>query len=70
MPVPQRVRLRASIRSVPICWIAGAASGAPKGIWRFPDSDGAVQPLPAVDDARRIGELERKIGQLTMENDF
>jgi hypothetical protein len=26
--------------------------------------------LPAVDDARRIAELERKIGQLTMENDF
>jgi putative transposase len=26
--------------------------------------------LPALDDARRIGELERKIGQLTMENDF
>jgi len=26
--------------------------------------------MPALDDARRIGELERKIGQLTMENDF
>jgi hypothetical protein len=26
--------------------------------------------LPALDDARRIAELERKIGQLTMENDF
>ena len=25
---------------------------------------------PALDDARRIAELERKIGQLTMENDF
>jgi transposase-like protein len=25
---------------------------------------------PALDDAQRIGELERKIGQLTMENDF
>ena len=24
----------------------------------------------ALDDVRRIGELERKIGQLTMENDF
>src|SRR5260221_697065 len=24
----------------------------------------------AVDESRRIGELERKIGQLTMENDF
>jgi hypothetical protein len=26
--------------------------------------------LPALDDSRRITELERKIGQLTMENDF
>jgi hypothetical protein len=26
--------------------------------------------LPAVEDARRIAELERKIGQLTMENDL
>src|SRR5579863_8253031 len=26
--------------------------------------------LVALDDARRIAELERKIGQLTMENDF
>jgi len=26
--------------------------------------------LPDVDDARRIAELEQKIGQLTMENDF
>jgi transposase-like protein len=26
--------------------------------------------FPALDDARRIAELERKIGQLTMENDF
>jgi hypothetical protein len=25
---------------------------------------------PAIDDARRIAELEQKIGQLTMENDF
>ena len=25
---------------------------------------------PALEDSRRIGELERKIGQLTMENDF
>jgi hypothetical protein len=25
---------------------------------------------PALHDARRIAELERKIGQLTMENDF
>src|ERR1700730_12036126 len=26
--------------------------------------------LSAIDDARRIADLERKIGQLTMENDF
>jgi hypothetical protein len=26
--------------------------------------------MAALDEARRIGELERKIGQLTMENDF
>jgi transposase len=26
--------------------------------------------LPPLDDDRRIAELERKIGQLTMENDF
>ena len=26
--------------------------------------------MPTLDDARRIAELERKIGQLTMENDF
>ena len=26
--------------------------------------------FPAVEDARRIAELERKIGQLTMENHF
>jgi transposase-like protein len=30
----------------------------------------AGRALPAVDDARRIAELERKIGQMTMENDF
>ena len=29
-----------------------------------------IADLPALDDARRIAELERKIGQLTMENDF
>ena len=26
--------------------------------------------MPALGEARRIAELERKIGQLTMENDF
>ena len=26
--------------------------------------------VPTLDDARRIAELERKVGQLTMENDF
>jgi transposase len=36
----------------------------------FPGIGRRVDHLPAVDDARRIAELERKIGQLTMENDF
>ncbi len=46
-----------------------------RGEWRakgesaFPGS-GRRGDLPALDDARRIAELERKIGQLTMENDF
>ncbi len=41
-----------------------------KGELAFPGLGrrGVVQP--GVDDARRIAELERKIGQLTMENDF
>jgi len=34
--------------------------------WYWP----ARRQLLALDDARRIAELERKIGQLTMENDF
>jgi transposase len=47
-----------------------------RGEWRakgdaaFPGVGHRGAGLPAVDDARRIGELERKIGQLTMENDF
>jgi len=47
-----------------------------RGEWRaqgdlaFPGSGRRGANLPAVDDARRIAELERKIGQLTMENDF
>jgi len=47
-----------------------------KGEWRakgeaaFPGSGRRGATLPAVDDAQRIAELERKIGQLTMENDF
>jgi transposase len=46
-----------------------------RGEWRargesaFPGIGRRVDPL-ALDDARRIAELERKIGQLTMENDF
>src|ERR1700756_2581510 len=35
-----------------------------------PGIGGGGGALPAVDEARRIAELERKIGQLTMENDF
>jgi transposase len=47
-----------------------------RGEWRakgesaFPGIGRRGGDLPAVDDARRIAELERKIGQLTMENDF
>jgi len=47
-----------------------------KGEWRakgesaFPGIGRRGATLPAVDDAQRIAELERKIGQLTMENDF
>ncbi len=47
-----------------------------RGEWRakgesaFPGMGRRGADLPVLDDARRIGELERKIGQLTMENDF
>lgn len=41
-----------------------------KGELAFPGIGRRGAALPAVDDAGRIGELERKIGQLTMENDF
>ena len=41
-----------------------------KGDLAFPGIGKRGVSLPAVDDARRIAELERKIGQLTMENDF
>lgn len=47
-----------------------------RGEWRakgesaFPGIGHRGADLPALDDARRIAELERKIGQLTMENDF
>ena len=41
-----------------------------KGDLAFPGLGRRGANLPAVDDVRRIGELERKIGQLTMENDF
>jgi len=41
-----------------------------KGELAFPGLGRRGASLPAVDDARRIAELERKIGQLTMENDF
>jgi transposase len=46
-----------------------------RGEWRakgesaFPGI-GRRASLPALDDDRRIAELERKIGQLTMDNDF
>jgi len=47
-----------------------------RGEWRargeaaFPGIGHRGNGLLALDDARRIGDLERKIGQLTMENDF
>jgi len=47
-----------------------------RGEWRakgesaFPGIGRRGADLPALDDALRIAELERKIGQLTMENDF
>jgi len=47
-----------------------------RGEWRakgesaFPGIGQRGAGLSALDDARRIAELERKIGQLTMENDF
>ncbi len=41
-----------------------------KGELAFPGIGRRGAYLPALDDARRIAELERKIGQLTMENDF
>jgi transposase-like protein len=41
-----------------------------KGDLAFPGIGRRGVCLPAVEDARRIAELERKIGQLTMENDF
>ena len=41
-----------------------------KGDLAFPGIGRRGADLPALDDARRIAELERKIGQLTMENDF
>ena len=47
-----------------------------RGEWRakgeaaFPGIGRRGAASTALDDARRIAELERKIGQLTMENDF
>jgi transposase-like protein len=47
-----------------------------RGEWRaqgetaFPGIGRRGAGLPAPDDVRRVAELERKIGQLTMENDF
>jgi transposase len=41
-----------------------------RGEAAFPGSGRRGASLPALDDARRIADLERKIGQLTMENDF
>jgi transposase-like protein len=47
-----------------------------RGEWRargeaaFPGIGRRSAGLPALDEAHRVADLERKIGQLTMENDF
>ena len=41
-----------------------------KGDLAFPGIGRRGAAMRALEEARRIGELERKIGQLTMENDF
>jgi transposase len=41
-----------------------------KGELAFPGLGRRGVDAPGLDEARRIAELERKIGQLTMENDF
>jgi transposase len=41
-----------------------------KGELAFPGMGRRGVDAPGLDEARRIAELERKIGQLTMENDF
>jgi transposase-like protein len=41
-----------------------------KGEQAFPGIGRRGADLPALDDASRVAELERKIGQLTVENDF
>ena len=41
-----------------------------KGELAFPGLGRRGGDLTPLDDARRIAELERKVGQMTMENDF
>ena len=41
-----------------------------KGELAFPGIGRRGAELPALEDSRHIAELERKIGQLAMENDF
>lgn len=41
-----------------------------KGDLAFPGNGRRYAALAGIEDGRRIAELERKIGQLTMENDF
>jgi len=41
-----------------------------KGALAFPGIGREGVSLPAVEETRRMAELERKIGQLTVENDF
>lgn len=41
-----------------------------RGEWAFPGLGRRTPPGPVSSEAERIAELERKIGQMTMENDF
>jgi len=43
---------------------------AGQGDLAFPGNSQRGALVPAVEGSRRIAELERKIGQLTLENDF
>jgi transposase-like protein len=48
----------------------GRSEWRAKGESAFPGIGRRGADLPALEDSRRMAEWERKIGQLTMENDF